>query len=179
MTITLISCDGRDRIHKINAEVLHEGNLLNVFSQQIKFIPEQPIIIATDTILKNGFQIKIKYNSLENHDIVKIVKNKKNTITKVHYKNFEAKIEVLKDGNIINKSSISKALFNKFQNPDFWTKAIMQYVWIDYEASAKSNIYLNTSFHIPNTDTFKDFILKIDKNGMMQINQRNLTKNII
>ena len=55
----------------------------------------------------------------------------------------------------------------------------MQYVWIDYEASTKSNIYLNTSFHIPNTDTFKDFILKIDKNGMMQINQRNLTKNII
>ena len=71
-TIILISCDGRDRIYKTNAEVLHESNLFNVFSQQIKFIPEQSIEIETDTILSNGFQVKIKYYSVENNSILKL-----------------------------------------------------------------------------------------------------------
>ncbi|GAA4944421.1 hypothetical protein GCM10023314_16790 [Algibacter agarivorans] len=178
-TIALTSCDGRDRVYKTNAEVLHESHLLNAFSQQIKFVPERSIKIETDTILSNGFQVKIKYHSVENNSILKTVKTKNDTITKVHYKNFEAKLEVLKNGKTINKSSISKVLFNEFENTSFWTNAIMQYIWIDHEASTKNKLYLNTSFHIPNTESYKDFILKMDEYGSIQIKESNLSTKII
>ena len=179
LIITLLSCDGRDRIHKTNAQVLTKNNLLDTFSEQIKFIPEAKVEIVTDTILSNGFQIKINYNSVEHSSILITLKTKNNTITKTHYKNFEAKLHILKNGLTINQSVINKTLFNTFETASFWETAIMQYIWIDYEASTKHELFLNTSFNIPNTETYIDFILKIDEYGAIQIKEKNHSANII
>lgn len=177
-TATLLSCDGRDRIHKTNAEVLTENNLFDAFSEQVTFVPNAKVEIVTDTILSNGFQVKIKYNSLEQSSVLETTKTQNNTITKTHHKDFEAKLNILKNGIIINQSIINKNIFQDFESASFWKRAIMQYVWIDYEASTNHILYLNTSFNIPNTETYKDFILKIDEYGVIQIKEKKYSAKI-
>lgn len=171
-----MNCDGRNRIHKTNAQVLTENNLFDTFSEQLNFIPESKVEIVTDTVLSNGFQIKIKYYSVENNSILK---TKNNSTLKTHYKNFEAQLHVLKNGLFIHKSDINKTLFSALENKAFIEKAIMQYIWIDYEASTKQTLFLNTSLNIPNTEIYKDFILKIDEYGAIQIKEKNRSANII
>ena len=179
LTIAFVSCDGRDRKHKTNAEVLNENNLLDSFSEKLVFIPEKPIQIITDTILSNGFQVKLNYSSVENDIILKTIKKENDTLTKIHYKNFKAKLEVFKNGKAINKSTIDKSLFLEFENNDFWSKAIMQFIWIDYNTSTKNTLHLNTSFNIPDTDIYRDFILKIDNLGNIYIEEKYPSENII
>ncbi|WP_339896239.1 hypothetical protein [uncultured Algibacter sp.] len=177
--VCLMNCDGRSRVHQTNTQVLPENNLLNAFNEHIKFVPETKVEIVTDTILSNGFQIKIIYNSIENSSVSKTVKTKNNTTSKINYRNFEAKLHILKNGSTINQSVINKKLFDAFENTSFWEAAIMQHVWIDYEASTERELYLNTAFHIPNTKTYKDFVLKIDERGTIQIKENNRSANII
>ncbi len=177
--ITLASCDGRDRKYKTNVEVLKENKLLETFSQEITFVPNTYTEIKTDTILSNGFEVKLNYHSLENNFVVETLKSKRDSITRVHHKNFEAQLLVLKNNAVINKSLISKKLFYKFENTAFWAKAIMQFIWIDHAASNEKMIYLNTSFCIPNTDTCKDFTLKINDQGIIQIEEINIFSNTI
>jgi len=179
MVITFLSCDGRDRVHKTNAQVLTKNNILETFNEQIKFVPETKVEIVTDTILSNGFQIKIHYNSIEQGSVLNTKKTKNISTTKTHYKNFEAKLHILKDGVTINQTVINKSLFNTFKNPSFCEAAIMQHVWIDYETSTKHELYLNTAFNIPNTETYKDFVLKIDEHGTIQIKEKNRSANTI
>ena len=171
-----MNCDGRDRIYKTNAHILTENNQLDRFSKEIKFVPEAKVEIVTDTILNNGFQIKIVYNSIENSSVLKTENNSTSTI---HYKDFEAKLHVLKNGSTINQSLVNKELFHAFENTPFWESAIMQYIWIDYEASTTHKLFLNTSFNIPNTETYKDFVLMIDSSGTIQIKENKRSANII
>lgn len=179
LIIALISCDGRDRAYKTNAEVLEENNLLETFSKDIKFVPETKVAIVTDTILSNGFQIKMQYHSIENHTVSETIKTDNEATTKIYYKNFEAKLHILKNGITINQSLINKELFGAFADDSFWKTAIMQYVWIDYEASTTKELRLNTSFNIPNTETYKDFILVIDELGAIEIKEKNQLANLI
>ena len=171
-----MNCDGRGRIYKTNANIFTENNQLDTFSEKIKFVPEAKVEIVTDTILNNGFQIKIVYNSIENSSVLKTENNSTSTI---HYKDFEAKLHVLKNGSTINQSLINKKKFNAFENASFWESAIMQYVWIDYEASTAYKLFFNTSFNIPNTEIYKDFVLMVDASGTIQIKENNRSANII
>ena len=177
--ITLFSCDGRNRKHKSNAEVLHEKNLFNSFSEQIIFSPEHNVEIVNDTILKNGFHIKMKYYSVKNNSIIKIKKTENDTTTKILYKNFIAKLKVSKNGKVIYDSVIDKSLFSTHENSMFLKNSIMQYIWVDYEASTKKELYLNTSFNIPETENYKDFVIKIDEDGGIKIKEKNISENII
>ncbi|MDD7885676.1 DUF4738 domain-containing protein [Flavivirga sp. 57AJ16] len=178
-TLTLASCDGRNRKYKTNAEVLKENNLLESFNQEIKFVPETYTEIKTDTILSSGFEVKINYRSLENDFVLETRKSKGDSVTKIHYKNFEAQLLVLKNNTIINRSLINKKCFYKFEGASFWTNAIMQFIWVDHEASNKDILRLNTSFCIPNTNECKDFTLKINKQGVIQIEEINIFSNTI
>ncbi|NMH89493.1 DUF4738 domain-containing protein [Flavivirga algicola] len=177
--ITLASCDGRDRKYKSTVEVLKENKLLKVFSQEIKYVPDTYVEIKTDTILSNGFEVKVNYHSLENDFVIETLKSERDSIKKIHYKNFEAQLLVLKNNTIINKSLINKALFYEYENTQFWTHAIMQFLWIDDDASNEEMLYLNTSFCIPNTEECKDFTLKINDKGVIQIEEINIFSNTI
>ncbi|MFI1744084.1 hypothetical protein [Thalassobellus sediminis] len=179
LSIVFISCDGRDRRYKSNAEVLQESNLLKSFSNQTKFFPNESVEIITDTIFNNGFQVKLKYNALENDFISKTTKSDNDALVHKNYKNFEANILVLKDEKVISNGIINKTLFQNYETPSFWKNAIMQYVWINYETSTDTYINLNTSFHIPETDIFKDFAISIDTFGGIKIMEINLTESTI
>ena len=59
LAISFMNCDGRHRKHRSNTEILAESNPLNAFGNQPHFIPNQPVKIETDTILSNGFRVKL------------------------------------------------------------------------------------------------------------------------
>lgn len=169
--ISFISCDGRHRVHMSNEAILREANLLESFSEQLKFIPEQRTEIVTDTLLSNGFNIKINYYSIENSLILKTKKNKNGTVTKTYHKNFEAKLQVHKNNVAILDRVVNKALFRENIHNPFWQDAIMQYVWVDYSSMTEHSIKLHTSFNIPDTNNFKDFTLIIFDDGDIKIKE--------
>ena len=178
-TIAFLSCDGRDRAYKTNAEVLKASHLFDDFSKQIKFVPKANVEIYTDTILSSGFQVKLKYNSLENDYVSKTMKSKNDTLIDVNYKNFEAQFLVIKDQKLVTEKIINKTLFSKFENQEFWKSAIMQFVWIDYESSTENHVLLNTSFCIPETEVCKDFTIIIDNKGSIHTKEINLIANTL
>lgn len=69
--ISLMSCDGSDRKYKTSTEVLQENNLLKSFNKKIITVQSEQIQIVTDTILSNGFQVKINYKSVVDNPIIK------------------------------------------------------------------------------------------------------------
>lgn len=177
LSITFISCDGRERKHLSNHDVLQSTNLYESFSKKVSFTPEVPLEIVTDTILSSGFEVKIKYSAIENDFISEITK--KEIIEEINHKNFEAELMLLKHGELVTHGLINKSLFKKYATPEFWNNSIMQHVWVDYENSTRNQIQLNTSFRIIETDTFKDFSILINSLGIIEIKEINLLSNTI
>lgn len=178
--VILTSCDGRYRAHKSNEDVLRDSKLLNAFSKQIRFVPNTPIEISTDTILTNGFHIKLRYSSLENSYASKTEKTINNSVINTNYKNFKAVCKITKDNKVITQRIIDKSLFYNLGTTSFWEHAVMQFVWVDYNTISTDNyIRLNTSFCIPETDTCKDFTLFINEYGDIKIEEINLIANTI
>lgn len=178
LIISFSSCDGRDRAYKSNAKVSKSNTLFESFSKQVKFFPNKPIEISTDTILSNGFQIKLHYQSLENSFVSKTKTSEKYATINTNYNNFEAKFQVFKDDELLINQTLNKSMFSKYETPKFWKDAIMQFVWVDFENSSKDFITLNTAFHIPETNIYKDFCIQIDKIGTIEIRATNLNKKI-
>lgn len=175
----LSSCDGRERAYKSNTEVLRATGLLESFSKETYLIPKVPFEIYTDTILSNGFQVKISYNSIEDDFVSKKTKSKIDSIINTNYKNFEAKLIVYKKEKIITEKTFNKCSFSKMGNKAFFQNAVMQFVWIDYEASNDHHITLNTSFCIPETESCKDFSIKVDSFGIVEIKEVSLISQIL
>ncbi len=180
MIFAFASCDGRERKHKSNAEILKENNLLESFSEAITFVPKSYTEIKTDTLFNNGFSVKIKYRSLENSfAYIETKKLKNDSVSKTYYKNFEAQLLVLKDHSIVNQSLINKSFLQEFTGASISNEAVMQYVWIDAENSTAKNLFINTSFCIPNTDDCRDFTLNINDKGVLKIEEITRSPNII
>ncbi|WMI65016.1 hypothetical protein RBH94_13225 [Aestuariibaculum sp. YM273] len=173
------SCDGRERAYMTNEAILKEDNLFKAFSEELHFIPERPVVIETDTILSTGFEIKINYHSTEHNPIIISKKNKSDSITYSHYKNFEANIDFSKNSSLITAFVLNKTHFNRFESPAFWNNAIMQYVWINHEASDENRVQLHTAFKIPETEIYKDFILSIFADGTTEIKEYQMTPKTI
>lgn len=179
ISIVFAHFDGRDRKYSNNRDVLQSSNLLESFSKKVKFTPNEPVEIVTDTILSSGFEIKLKYQSLENNFISNITTAQDLSTKETHYKDFEAELRISIHGELITKSLINKRLFENYANPEFWKQAIMQHVWIDYQNSTDQYVQLNTSFRILETETYKDFSILINSLGSIEIKEINLLSNTI
>ncbi|WP_084708862.1 DUF4738 domain-containing protein [Siansivirga zeaxanthinifaciens] len=179
VVISFIGCDGREKAYQKNQEVLQKAQLLESFSEQIKFIPENYTEIATDTTFSNGLQIKLNYHSLENDYVLKTSKTKQDTIIKEHFKNFEVSLQLFKNESLITEKTINKHLFSEFIDANFREEAIMLYVWVDHSSSTEKQVCLNTAFNIPNTSIFKDFVIYVNDNGSLYVKELKTTKTTI
>lgn len=74
LILTLASYYCKNRVYKTNIAVLKEYNLLNSFSEQAKFKPEEHIEIQTGTLLNNKFNIKINYFYSNKNKLIKTKK---------------------------------------------------------------------------------------------------------
>jgi len=134
--IAFLSCDGRDRVHKTNEEVLIEHKLLDSFSERVTYFPETYTEVETDTILSNGYRVNIKlYSDMENAILVE--KQQDKIISKTYYRKLIADVEIY---------SSSTAVFKDTINTDFLVKKGIL-------SESESNSYLAHGFWI---ETYND-----------------------
>jgi len=162
--ITLSSCDGRDRKHKNNKEVLIEHNLLDSFSERIRYIPETYSEIETDTLLSNGFRVNIKtYTEMQdnvfNEFIIDSIKYK------FYYRNYTGKLNIFYNNTAVLKETINKSYLNKNDEKVFWDDAIMAGISIDENNSSEKEVFINVLYCIPESEICKEFKIIVDNKG--------------
>ena len=164
ITIILVSCDGRNRKHKTNTEVLKEHKLLDSFSEQIKYIPEAYTEVTTDTILNNGFRVTIKtFTEMQDNVLSEFIID--TFKYKFHYRNYTGKLNVFFNKSLILDETINKSYLNKNGDNAFWDSAIMAGVSLDEENSTKNEVHIAVLYCIPESEICKDFKIIVDKKG--------------
>ena len=162
--ITFISCDGIDRKHKSNEEVLKENKLLDSFTENIKYIPEAYTEVNTDTILSNGFRVKIKtYTEMQDNVFNEFTID--SIRYKFYYRNYTGKLDVFYNNKSILKETINKSYLNKSNDKDFWDDAIMGGIYLNELISTKKEVYISVLYCIPESETCKEFNIIVDKEG--------------
>ncbi|MEO8933700.1 MAG: hypothetical protein ABI295_05285 [Xanthomarina sp.] len=168
--ITSVSCDGRDRTYKTNYETLKQGKLLNSFSEKISYIPETYTEIISDTILSNGFRIKMKtYSNMEQSVLNEF---KQDALKhKVYYREFVSEVIITKNSIEIFNKTIDKLFLDRLKNDLQLNNAIVK-LRLDQSYSIASNTIV-LSVMIEKIDdkkiTFCDLI--IDSEGAYKLKE--------
>lgn len=168
--ITFSSCNGRNRKNKTNEEVLKENKLLDSFTENIKYIPETYTEFETDTILSNGFRVKIKtYTEMSDYVLNEFTID---TIKyKFYYRNYTGKLDVDYNNSPILEQTIDKAYLNKAKEREFWDDAIMAGIEIDELNSTKKEVYITVLYCIPESEICKEFIITVNKEGSTNLKE--------
>ncbi len=168
--IVLVSCDGRDRAKKSNTDVLKEHKLLDSFSESIRHFPETYTETITDTILSNGYKVKIKnFTDMENSYLDEFKQD--SILYKHYYRDSKANISVTNNTVVFNEL-IDKTFFLNFDNSlsTFFNKANLDGVWLNEEKTlSNSKITIDVVFCKPESDICEFFNLMIDENGKYEI----------
>ena len=178
--LAFISCDGRHRAYQSNQDILKEHKLYKSFSENVKYLPETYSEIITDTILSNGFNVKIKtYTDMEHSYLSEFTKD---TIQyKNYYRDIKTSVNISKGNQVITSKLITKDLFIDYDNS--YSKSlkneIIQEVWLNQYASIKNNsVILNVLFHKPNSKDYIYYTLTFMDNGEYSI-KNELEQNVI
>ena len=150
---SFISCDGRDRAYRTNAEILEEQKLLDSFSESIKYIPASYTEYTKDTIFNNGFTIKIKSYSDMDNDILRDFESDSINY-KYYYREFKADITVYKDEKMLFSETIDKDFLINTDIPKnrSLNDKILKTFWVeDFNESHKNTAVINLAFCTPNT----------------------------
>ena len=171
ISFVLISCDGRNKIYKSNQEILKEYGLYEAFSEHINYIPESYLETTTDTILSNGYEIKIKSYTDMNNSLLNAY-TKENIQHKNYYRNINTRITIIKNNQeilsgLINKNtmiasdkSLEKLIVNK----------IIQGVWVnEYASLVKNNVIINVLLFDPETNEKFNYSLEFNAQGKFYI----------
>lgn len=173
ITLSNIGCDGRDKVYKTNKEILKEHKLYESFSERITYIPENYQETTTDTIMSNGFYVKIRsYTNMNNSTLITYAKNN------LHYKNFHRNINSLvsiyKNNHKTASTLVTKQLFIDYDK-SFKTlliNKVIQGVWLNQYASIINNkVILNVHLYEPETKIGTNFVLGFDDEGNIFINE--------
>ncbi len=167
IVLMFIGCDGRNKAYKSNQEVLKEHNLYKSFSENIKFIPETYSETTIDTLLSNGFSIKIKtYTDMDTSFLSEFSKD---TIHhKNYYRDIKSVINISKNSSNITSKLITKNFFSKYNktiSKDIENK-IIKGIWLNQYASLiKNKVVFNVIFNTPNSKDYSCYTLTFFENG--------------
>lgn len=178
ITIAFTSCEGRKTSHQALAESIEEFKKTANLEVDV-FIPESYFEKEVDTVLHNGFKVKIKtFTDLEHSvDFSKI----KDTINyQTHYRNFKFEISIKKDNKVIYNEHFNKERVNKdFNNsnntkeglisPDFDKLAVLKSIQINDDPSFITNVKIDILYTIPESDKHVGFTLVVDDKGRSNI----------
>ena len=167
--IVSISCNGRDRVFKTNTEVLIENKLLDSFSENITYVPETYTEVATDTILYNGFHVKLKTYTIMDKHIVNEFKQD-SIVYKKYYREFVTDVIVTKNDKEIFNERIDKEFIHKHNNNLQLNKAIIN-VMVNQVSSVKNHRLVLSAMikDIQNeTITFCDILIDSEGNLVLK-----------
>ncbi len=168
--IVTISCDGRDRVFKTNTEVLIENKLLDSFSENITYVPETYTEVATDTILYNGFHVKLKTYTIMDKHIVNEFKQD-SIVYKKYYREFVTDVIVTKNDKEIFNERIDKEFIHKHNNNLQLNKAIIN-VMVNQVSSVKNHgLVLSAMIKDIQNETIKFCDILIDSEGNLVLKE--------
>ena len=159
-------------------ETLKEDNLIAEFKSTIEFIPKQDSRVVIDTLLTNGFQVKINHKSLPVEYNIEITSVEDGIKNSSFYKSYFSEINIQFQGQSIFNNTFKKTDFIDSIQGYFWDEAIMQMIWLDDKAPVNNNyVDLYVSFCHPIDKRCKDYKIRILKNGEYKIEPANLSSN--
>ncbi|QRM90460.1 hypothetical protein FG167_14875 [Lacinutrix sp. WUR7] len=173
LAIALSSCDGRDKKHRTTQQDLIENKALDTFSDVVTYFPEKYTQVVTDTILSNGFEVKINTSTDMKNSVLNAFKVD-TTNHKHYYRDLISKIEVSKNGQIILSEVIGKPFFLKFDNTleDYFKISNLTGVWLDEKSAlTKDEIFIYILFNKPETDYSYLYKMIINNQGEYSIKE--------
>ncbi|MAX69750.1 MAG: hypothetical protein CMC76_01420 [Flavobacteriaceae bacterium] len=174
VVIGFTSCEGRRTSNQSLADSVEEFKKTVNFQKDI-YIPETYIEREVDTLLSNGFHVKIKsYSDMSNSVLFTKIKDTINYQT--HYRNFKFDILVEKDGKIIYNKSFDKKKANKafgfrsnFEQGselhNFHELAVLKSVQVDDDPSLTNNVAIDFIYTIPETERRSYHRMTINSKG--------------
>ncbi|WP_340155482.1 hypothetical protein [uncultured Winogradskyella sp.] len=178
--IGLSSCEGRKTQNQALSESIEEFKKTVNFETNI-YIPETYIEQEVDTLMSNGFRVKIKtYSDLSN--AVRFSKIKDTINYQTHYRNFKFDISISKDDKEIYNESFDKQKINKvfkyntnlFSGSDLYnfnTLAVLKSINVNDDPSYKNMVLIDIMYAIPESDKYATHRLFIDNNGKSNVVQ--------
>lgn len=178
--IGLSSCEGRKTQNQALSESIKEFKKTVNFETNI-YIPETYIEQEVDTLMSNGFRVKIKtYSDLSN--AVRFSKIKDTINYQMHYRNFKFDISISKDDKEIYNENFDKQKINKVFKYNanlvsgsdlynFNTLAVLKSINVNDDPSYKNMVLIDIMYAIPESDKYAIHRLYIDNNGKSNVVQ--------
>ncbi|WP_299116492.1 hypothetical protein [uncultured Winogradskyella sp.] len=175
LVIGFTSCEGRKTQSKSLSESISSFKKNNAIKIN-EFIPEAYFESRIDTILSNGFRVKIQA-STDMTNQVAFTKTKDNIDYANNYRKFNFKVTIEKNGEKLFDESFNKQKVNNIfgylsdidsEEPihNFNTLALLKSIQLNEELSTENDyIYIDIAYAIPNQDYIDWHTLKIDGDG--------------
>ncbi len=180
LVIGFTSCDGRRNSNQALSESIEEFKKSASIEINV-YIPETYLEREVDTILSNGYRIKIKtYADMENGVLFTKIKDTINYQT--YYRNYKFDVSVLKDDKLIYSESFDKQRVNKdfdyranFSSGsllyNFDKLAVLKSIQVNDESSLKNRVAIDFLYTIPESNRYASHTLFIDEKGKPNIIQ--------
>lgn len=172
--IGFTSCEGRRTHGQSLAESVKEFKA-NTIIEKVNYIPSEYNEIVTDTMLSNGFRVKIStFSDMKNS--VPIVSKLDNVVKKKNYRQHIGEIEIFYNEKLITRTNIKKSFFFDEEDHEFSDSSILKAVNLNFISSLKDKLLINITYCIPESSDCKDFILSIDSSGNYMVDNVSFRK---
>tara|TARA_R110002033_G_scaffold48268_1_gene94565 strand:- start:225 stop:809 length:585 start_codon:yes stop_codon:yes gene_type:complete len=178
IAIGLTSCENK----KTKQQALSES--IEAFKKTVNFethvyIPETYLEQEIDTLMSNGFRVKIKtYSDMSN--AVRFSKIKDTINHQTHYRNFKFDVSVTKDNKEIYRETFDKQKVNEAFSYNenlvtgsdlynFDTLAILKSINVNDDPTYTNMVLINITYAIPESDKYSSHTLFIDDKGKSNI----------
>ncbi|WP_179018960.1 hypothetical protein [Winogradskyella forsetii] len=180
LTIAFTSCEGRKTQRQALSESIEEFKKTVHFETNV-YIPETYLEQDVDTLMSNGFRVKIKtYADMSN--AVRFSKIKDTINYQTYYRNFKFDISVTKDDKVIYNESFNKKKVNKAFNYNgnlvsgsdlhhFDRLAVLKSIQVNDDPSYTNMVLIDIMYAIPETDRYAIHRMFIDNRGKSNIVQ--------
>ena len=178
IVISFTNCEGRKTKSQALSESIQKFNKTVNFETNT-FIPETYLEQEIDTLMSNGYRVKIKtYADMSN--AVQFSKIKDTINQQTHYRNFKFDILVEKEGQLIYKESFDKHKANQLfgyrddyvpDSPlyDFDKLGVLQSIQVDDEPSLKNTVLIDVIYAIPESNRSAIHTLFVNDNGTINM----------
>jgi hypothetical protein len=170
LIVGFTSCEGRKTQRQALSEDIEEFKKDTIF-EEVSYTPKNYNEVIIDTLLTNGFKVKIKiFSDMDNSALLEEVK-KGNTFYKKYYREHVSQLEIFYNNKLLVSKKINKSLFKNKKEDDFWNKAILGAVTINELRSLENELTLNIYYCIPESEICKDFVMVYDEKGKYTIEE--------
>jgi hypothetical protein len=165
--IAFTNCDGKDRASKNNKEKIENSDLSSSFFEHVNYFPKKYVEVITDTILSNGFTVRIKtFSDMENKILIT---KKTDTITqKNYYRNWVSELQVSFKSNVLLIKTIDNSFLQNIKTIKETGLSMLQFtnIYVNQNKSLQNILVLDVyAFKANKVKAFTKLEIVIDKKG--------------